>query len=487
MNIPSEISRRSFVKKAALATALLPTLFSCRQTGQLADNTVSRDAINSFKKKFQGKIFLAGDTEYEIKRRADAFNPELNLYPAIITSCKDEQDVLNCLEFAQRNHLEIAVRSGNHSFMGWGTVNKGMVIDLSQLKKSEIDAKNRTITISAGLTAAEVLAVTAPYGLAPVLGECGSVGSGLVLGGGLGWLSGKYGAACDNVINARVATKDIQIVQANSTVNDDLFWAIRGGGGNFGIATSFEYQLHPVNEIIGGRFSYPINKARIVLQFFNEFMAVAPDELQADCYVSDNNCWITWVYFGNPDEGEQLLNKFERAAKPERKAVKRRLFAGVYDMEEIVEATNYPYSSTKGFYIERLSDEVIDFVLDCVHSRLAASSVFFDFSHYMHGKVCHVSPDATAFFHRQPGVIHLVSKVSWQYPASAENCMKWHHKINEPLKAFSGGNIYANYMSDPGGASNIQSVFGSGLERLKQVKKKYDPDNIFHRNQNIIP
>ena len=331
-----------------------------------------------------------------------------------------------------------------------------------------------------------MLAASAPYGLAPVLGECGSVGAGLALGGGLGWLSGRYGATCDNLLKADIATSELQMLEANATVKDDLFWAIRGGGGNCGIATSFEYQLYLVKEIIGGCLYYPINKARTVLHLFNEFMTAAPDELQGDCYISGNSCWVTWVYSGNAAQGEDLFNKFRRAVKPERDTLKRRFFSEVYDMEEPVASANYPYGSYKGSYIEHLTNEAIDFVLDCVHFRPATSSVFFVFSHYMHGEVCRISRDVTAFELRDPDAVHLASAVSWQTPSDAAVCIKWHNKIQEQLQAFSGGRIYANYMSTLGG-SNAKSVFGSGAGRLQQIKKKYDPDNIFHRNPNILP
>ena len=487
MSIPPGIkTRRDFIKQSAITTALLPFLFSCRQSLKSFSSLHDKDSINKFRKNFGGQIILPNDGQYELKRQAGYVNPDMDRHPTLIAICKDEQDVLKSLEFAQQHQLEVAVRSGNHSNMGWGTVENGMVIDLSQTKRVTINTDKKTAIVSAGATAAEILSATAAYGLAPVMGECGSVGSGLVLGGGLGWLAGKYGATCDNLLHARIVTADLQVLHTDSKVNQDLFWAIRGGGGNFGIATSFEYQLHPVNEILGGSFVYPISKARSIVNFFNEFMSNAPDELQADCYLTSEKCWVEFVYFGDLDSGESLLNQFRKFARPEKDSLKRRLFSEVYAMEPGGDLSTDLYVSNKGSYIERLSDEVIDFVVEGVSNPPRSCKVFFDFSHYMHGEVCRVAPDATAFELRQPGAAHLTYWVTWKESANAVACMTWHNKIFERLESYAGGRVYANYMSTPGGA-NAKSVFGSNLVRLKQVKKKYDPNNIFHLNQNILP
>ena len=484
--LPRIKTRRDFLKQSVISTALLPFLISCGQSSKSFSARLDKDAINKFRKHFRGQIILPNDAQYEIKRQAGYINPSLDRHPALIAVCKDEQDVLRSLEFAQQHQLEIAVRSGNHSNMGWGTVENGMVIDLSQMKRVTIDKDKKTAIVAPGATAAEILAATAVYGLAPVLGECGSVGSGLVLGGGLGWLAGKYGATCDNLLHARIVTADLQALHLDTKVNPDLFWAIRGGGGNFGIATSFEYQLHPVNEILGGSFTYPISKARSILKFFNEFMSNAPDELQADCYLTSKECWVEFVYFGDLGSGESLLNQFRKFAKPERDSLKRRLFADVYAMEPGGDLSTDRYLSNKGSYIERMSDEVIDFVVECVNQPPPSGKVFFDFSHFMHGEVCRIATDATAFELRQSSAVHLGHWLSWKEPANAAACMTWHDKAFERLESFAGGRVYANYMSTSGGA-NAKSVFGSNFMRLKEVKKKYDPNNVFHLNQNILP
>ena len=250
-------TRREFIKQSAMAAAMYPLLFSCGQSSKSSNSIFDQDAIKKLKNRVSGQIILPSDAEYEVKRWSRIINPTTDRHPAIIVSCKREDDILRSIDFARQQQLEIAVRSGNHSNMSWGTCDKGIVIDLSQMKGTTVDAMNETAIVSPGTTAEEILAATAPYGLAPVLGECGSVGSGIALGGGLGWLTGKYGATCDNLISAGLITAEAEIQKANSTTNEDLFWAIRGGGGNFGIASALEYRLHPLKEILGGSLFYP--------------------------------------------------------------------------------------------------------------------------------------------------------------------------------------------------------------------------------------
>ncbi len=477
---------REFIRQSSMALGALPFLYACGPRFKSFYPSLDKEDINRVRKSFSGRILLPGDIEYNTKRSAGAMNPTMDQHPAVIASCKNEQDVLRSLDFARQHQLEIAVRSVNHSNMGWGTCDSGIVVDLSQMKSISVNANKKTAIVATGVTAAEILAATAPYGLAPVMGQCGSVGAGLTLGGGLGWLSGKYGATCDNLLSARVITADNHILNADANTNQDLFWAIRGGGGNFGIATSSEYQLHAISEMVGGKFVYPISKASSILRYFNEFMATAPDELQTDCYLTKEKCWVEFVYFGDLDQGELLLNQFRKFGRPEEDSVKRRPFSEVYTMDAGVESPPCPFGLVKGSYIEQMSDEVIDFVLDRLAQPPPSCGLFFDFSHYMHGEVCRVLSDTTAFALRQSGAVHLAHWVTWQDPKDTSACMTWHNETFERLQAYSGGHIYANYMSTKGGLT-AKAVFGTNFSRLAQLKKKYDPNNLFHLNQNILP
>jgi FAD/FMN-containing dehydrogenase len=415
-------------------------------------------------------------------------NPGTDKRPALVAQCKHEEDILRCIDFAHRRQMEVAVRSGNHSPLGWGSCERGIVIDLSQMKGVAVDPVKRIARASTGNSAEEILAATAPYGLAPVLGECGSVGSGLALGGGLGWLAGKYGTTSDNLLSARLITADGRTLKTDTGANEDLFWAIRGGGGNFGVATLLEYQLHPVSEVLTESFGYPASKAKSMLRFFREFMATAPDELQAECYVATHNgggVAVEFVYAGNLDEGERLLETFRKSQTPAEDSVKRRSFADIYKMD-VEDGMPCPFESEKRSYIEALSDEVIDLILDCFAQSPPSCDTVFNFAHYMHGQVCRVAPDATAFELRRAAAVHLGFWVQWKDQAKTSACMAWSDKTFDRLQPYSGGRVASNFVSTKGELT-AKSIYGSNYARLKQLKTKYDPENFFHLNQNIQP
>ena len=479
-------TRREFVRRSAMTAGMLAIgKFKIFATLKPA---VDKDAINKLKGKFNGHLITSGDPGYDAARKVVSMNPETDKRPSLVAQCRNEEDVLRCIDFAHQNQLEVAVRSGNHSMLGWGSCDGGIVIDLSRMKGVVVDPAKRTAQASTGSTAEEILAATVAYGLAPVLGECGSVGSGLALGGGLGWLSGKYGATSDNVLGAHLVAADGRKLKTDASINEDLFWAIRGGGGNFGVATMLEYQLHPVIEVLGGSLIYPINKTKSILRFFRDFMASAPDGLQAECYLTTNHggsVSMESVYAGNLDDGERLLETFRKFQAPDEDSVKRRSFAEIYKMDEEA-SMSYPFEYMKGCYLEILSDEPIDLIFDCFTQAPPLCDVVFSLSHYMHGQVCRVAPEATAFGLRKTGAVHLSFWVQWKDQAQASACMAWGNKTFERLQPHCGGRIYSNLMSTTGEVA-VKRVYGDNYPRLAQLKRKYDPENFFHLNQNILP
>jgi len=475
-------TRREFIKDTA---ACIPAV---ALAGSIAAFAASRskpgaNAIRQFKNAFGGRVIVPADAEYEIARKASGTDK----HPAIVAQCSNEQDVLRCIDFAHQYELEVAVRSGNHSFLGWGTCNEGIVVDLSKMKGIVVDPVKRTAVASPGNTAEEILAATSAYGLVPILGQCGSVGSGLALGGGLGWLSGKHGATSDNLVSARIVTADARSLRADSISNPDLFWAIRGGGGNFGVATSLEHQLHPLNEVLAGSLVYPINRAPSILRLFREFMSTAPDDLQASCYVSTRNAGvkIDVVYADSLEKGEQLLNAFRRASTPDQDSIKRKSFWEIYQIFGADDPAACPYGVTRGTYIEKLSVEVLDLILNCLRQSPPSCEVVFILGHYVHGQVCRVSPDATAFELRKADAVHIPFWVQWKDAVNSSACTSWHNNTFDRLRRYSGGRIYSNYMSTEEGGP--KAIYASNYSRLLQVKRKYDPQNFFHLNQNIPP
>jgi hypothetical protein len=480
-------TRREFVKQSAMAVG---TLTFCKSPLFLASSAgIDKDAVNKLRSKVSGRLILPNDPAYDTARRVRSMNPNNDKRPAIVAACKNDEDILHCIEFAHRRQMEVAVRSGNHSILGWGSCDKGIVIDLSQMKGVTIDPAKKTAQARTGNTAEEILAATITHGLTPVLGECGTVGAGLALGGGLGWLSGKYGAACDNLVSARVITADGRTLNANAGVNEDLFWAIRGGGGNFGVATLFEYKLHPIGAVLGGNLVYPAAKARSMLRFFREFMAGAPDELQAECYLTtDHGGSVAFnaVYAGDLDEGERLFDTFRRSQPPDQDSIKRLAFSEIYKMDEEDEGISCPFEVEKASYLEALSDEVIDRVLASFKSAPASCVTSFIFSHYVHGQVCRVAPDATAFELRKATGLNLGFWIQWKEQAQTSRCMEWSQRTFEQLQPYSGGRAQSNFVSTTGEAT-AKRIYGSNHPRLARIKTKYDPDNFFHLNQNILP
>jgi hypothetical protein len=480
-------SRRSFIRQS---TMLAGVSFLAAGRGRWSPELgfgVDAVSIERFRSKLSGRLILPSDADYDAARAVALQNPETDKQPAIIARCKSEQDVLRSIDFAHENELEVAVRSGNHSFLGWGTCNRGIVIDLSPMKSVTVDPASKTALVSTGSNAGEILASTARFGLAPVLGECPTVGAGLALGGGLGWLSGMHGATCDNLLAARLITADAKILDVDDRRNPDLFWAIRGGGGNFGVATQFQYRLHPVGEVLAGSFIYPVKLARDMFRAFRDLMSIAPDELQAECQLRTDRggqfC-VEFVYSGDLDRGENLLNQFRKIHPPDHDSLKRRAYADLYTMGDWEESWKFQF--LKATYVERVSDEVIDVIVDRFAQRPPGCETAFNFDHYMHGQVCRVPENATAFSLRKPGAVQLGFWTQWKIPTDASRCMPWVNETFRLLQPYAGGRIYANYMASSGPQAAM-SVFGPNYERLVAIKKKYDPRNLFHLNPNIVP
>jgi FAD/FMN-containing dehydrogenase len=477
------------MKQSAMTAGIVALCAGNRKCPAILKSSVAPDAISSLRKKLRGRLIAPGDKDYETARAVITMNPKSDRHPAVVAQCETEEDVVRCIDFAHRHGLEVAVRSGNCSFLGWGSCDNGLVIDLSRMKSVKPDPIRRTAYTATGCTAEEVLASTVQFGLVPVLGECGIVGAGAALGGGLGWLSGQYGAVCDNLLSARVITADGSILTANENTNEDLFWAIRGGGGNFGVATQFEYRLHPVREVLAGSLIYPANKARSVLRLFWDFMSTAPDELQAECYLTTRargSVSIELVYAGELEQGERLVQGLRKSIPADQDSLKRRKFSELYEMDLENSAMHYPFERDKGSYIEHLSDGVVDLAVDRFEQPPRSCELSFNFSHYMHGRVCRIPADATAFQLRKADAVHLVFWTQWKDPADGPACMSWLDETFDLLQPHSGGRIYSNYMSTTGDVA-ARATFGPNYARLAQLKRKYDPNNFFHLNQNILP
>lgn len=482
-------TRRQFIKQAVISAATLALTTVPLRFGRAASTQLDPAAIRKFRSSLKGRLILPADPVYETARRVMTWNPMTAKRPALIAQCSRGADVARSLEFAQRHDLIVAVRSGGHSFGGWSTCDDGLVIDLSRMKDITVNSGKRTVRASAGVLSQELVSAAGRHRLAPVLGECPTVGiAGLTLGGGLGWLSGKYGATCDNLLSAELITADGRSIVASERQNPDLFWAIRGGGGNFGIATSFEYRLHPVNEVLAGGFTYRLADARAVLRFYRDFMAAAPDELQALALLIGAGGRLLHVMVccsGDPKEAEKLVRPLRTIASTVRDTVYSRPFIETFTMPPYGEALPTAFSATRGCYLERLSDEAIDVALGRIGQASSPVSAI-GFDHYMHGMVCRVAPDSTAFELRKPGALHVWVSSGWEDSTAAAGPMAWVDDTGNALQPYSGGRIYANFLSSEGEPA-VKAAFGANYPRLVAVKNKFDPANRFRRNQNIRP
>ncbi len=480
-------TRRSFVKRVVAATGILG---AGRRSAQAAGkNDVSRDAIDRLRAKLKGRLIVPTDPSYESARRVFYWNAATQRRPQVIVHCAGEDDARRAVEFARRHQLEVAARAGGHSHLGWGCSN-GLVIDLSGMKRIAIDPRRRRARVEGGVLSGEVARAAGRHGLAPVLGQCPGVGaSGVTLGGGLGWLSGLYGASCDNLLSARVVTADGRVLSADSERNADLFWALRGAGANFGVTTSFEYRLHPMGPVTGGDIHYAVRDARTVLRSFRELMDEAPDALQATLNLTpgERGVFVSLCHAGNEKEAERTLRSLRAIAPVTREFIQRQEFAALAERPAATNPANTPPPAFRGIqtvYRDRLSDELIDIIVD----RLGRASpgVIMGISHYMHGQVCRVAPTATAFPWRQAGGLNVRMAYTWNDPTIGRRLTQWADESLRLLRPGADERIYANFQTYE--ASNrAAAVYGVNTSRLAAIKHKFDWENFFRRNSNIPP
>lgn len=480
-------TRRNFIKRAVAAAGTIGFAAGCRQVRVGGSDDLNRHSVDRLRSRLKGRLILATDPSYEAARRVFYWNPATERRPRVIVQCAAEEDAVRAVEFARRHQLEVAARAGGHSHLGWGCSN-GVVIDLSGMKRVTVDPQRRIARAEGGVLSGEVARAAGQYGLAPVLGQCPGVGAtGLFLGGGLGWLSGLHGASCDNLLSARVVAADGRILSADSERNRDLFWALRGAGGNFGVTTSFECQLHPISQVTGGDIHYSVRDARTVLRFFRELMDEAPDAFQATLNLTpgERGVFVSLCHAGSESEAERTLRALRAIAPPTRQLVKRQEFAALAERPAATNPANTPPPRFRGIqtaYRNRLSDDVIDIIVD----RLASASpeVIMGISHYMHGQVCRIPPEATAFPLREAGGLNVRLAYAWNNPATGQRLTQWADESLRLLRPTANERIYANFQTYEA-ATGAAAVYSVNFARLAGIKSQYDPQNFFRRNSNI--
>jgi len=442
--------------------------------------------VQQLKSAVRGQILFSGDPGYDDARTVP--NAMIDRRPAVIVRCTGAADVVACVRFAREHEVAVSVRGGGHSVAGKAVCDGGLMIDLSAMKGIRVDPARQTARAQTGVKLGEFDRETQAFGLATTLGVVPTVGiAGLTLGGGWGQLHGKFGLAVDNMIGADVVTADGRLLTANASENPDLFWGIRGGGGNFGVVTAIEYRLHEVGPIYGGAIFYPAAKAREILPVWREFCEQSPDELvnQATSATLEGTpvFGLAACYCGPFADGEKLLRPLKKLAAPVADMLGPMSYLQIQSMfEPFFPPGRLVY--TKSNFFRALGDDAIE-VLGQYAGKSPSPHSFAPFIEHWHGAATRVAATDTAFPHRQyPWNFFAWSM--WTDPAESEKNIRWTRECWEDLRPYLVGGAYGNYVSDEGEAI-AREAYGCNYERLVNLKDKYDPTNFFRMNHNVKP
>jgi FAD/FMN-containing dehydrogenase len=457
---------------------------------------IPQDKVAALRGKLRGALALPGEDGYDAAR--SIWNAMIDRRPGLVVRCLGAADVIHAVKLARDEKLLVAVRAGGHNIAGNAVCDGGLLIDLSLMKSVRVDPASRTARVEPGATLADFDKEAQGFALATPLGINSTTGvAGLTLGGGFGWTTRKFGLTIDNLISADVVTADAKLVRASEKENPDLFWALRGGGGNFGIVTSFEFKLHPIGpEVLSGLIVHPLDKAGELLREFRRIAKEAPDEL------------TTWVvmrkapplpflpaewhgkevlifaacYSGDMKEGEKAFKALRALGKPIVDVISPHPFTGwqaAFDPLLTPGARNYWKSHDFG----DLPDAAINVMLDAVRKLPSPESEVF--IAHVGGAMARVAADATAWPNRDA---HFVMNVHtrWRDKAQDAACVAWARQLFEASAPFASGSVYVNFMPDDE-SDRIEKAYGTNYRRLAEIKRRYDPGNLFRMNQNIRP
>jgi len=445
---------------------------------------ISAAAVRKFTKSLAGNVIVPGNSHYGKARRV--WNYAVNRRPALIVRCANEADVICAVEFARQNRLLTAVRSGGHSFAGFGVCDGGMVIDLSAMKRADVDPVHRRVTIEPGVVAAELDCLTQAFRMAVPLGSCPTVGvAGYALGGGESSLTTKFGYACDNIVRARVVAADGRTFTVREGEHEDLFWAIRGAGANFGVVTSIEFKLHPIESVLSGHLRYPIRRARNILQYLDEYALTIPYDLFLLAavlpYPGERMLDIAVVWTGDRKKGERILRPLRKYLRPFEDTIKPKAYLDEQRASSDVPTGDYSSHRRSGHF-KRLNPEIIDVIAEYAANAPSESSGITMM--YWHGPWCS-KPRDNAFGFRRIGYEFWVHSY-WQKAGERKKSWAWVEDFFMALRPFSTGAVYVNGLENEG-AERVRAAYGDKYERLAKIKAKYDPSNFFRMNQNIKP
>jgi FAD/FMN-containing dehydrogenase len=445
---------------------------------------MSITGIASLAKSLAGEVVLPDDRRYAKLRRVS--NHAVNKHPAVIVRCATRQDVQLAVDFSHSKGLLTAVRSGGHSFAGHGVCDDGLVIDLSPMTRVEIDPAHETIRIEPGIVAGELDTLTQAFRMAVPLGSCPTVGvAGYSLGGGESSLTPKFGYGCDSITNLEVVTADKKLAVANLRDNPDLFWAMRGAGANFGIATALEFQLHPIETVLSGSLKYPMRQARKVLGFLDAFSSTIPPELFLIAAVlphpGERMLDVKVVWMGGKEKGERLLHPLRRHLRPFEDTIKPRAYLDEQRGGFDVPAGEYS-SHRRAGHFKGLTDDITDCMIENASNAPHEASGITVM--YWHGPWC-ARPHDNAFGFRRTGFEYWIHSY-WRKADERQKSWDWVEQFYRLMAPLSTGAVYVNDLENEG-EGRVRAAYGDKYDRLSKIKREFDPDNFFRVNQNIAP
>jgi FAD/FMN-containing dehydrogenase len=435
---------------------------------------------------FRGELITRGHPDYEQQRRV--WNAMIDRQPLVIACCTGAADVISALSVARQRGLPVAVRGGAHNVAGRATCDDGIVIDLSSMKGIRVDRSAHTVRAEPGLRWSEFDRETQAFGLATTGGTVGDTGiAGLTLGGGFGWLAGKYGMTVDNLLAADVVTATGELVVASSEEHPDLFWALRGGSGNFGVVTSFEYRLHEVGPLItGGAVFHPFPSALDVLRFYRNFVSEMPDDVTAYAVLLTTPggpvAAIAAAHCGALEDGERELAPLKEFGSPVQDLIGPIPYVA---QQALLDDAMPPglHNYWKSEFVASLDDALLETLVERYASVPSPrSAIFFG---PINGAANRVAPDATAYPHRSGVLVGVYSL--WEEPAQTERNIAWTRETWATLQAFGSGGVYVNELGEDEGEDRVRQAFGPNYDRLAQIKATYDPTNLFRLNANVQP
>jgi len=456
---------------------------------------IDQATIEEFKLNLRGQLILPGDEDYD--EACKIYNAMIERRPGLIARCADVGDVMAAVNFARENDVLVAIRGGGHNGPGLGTCDDGLVIDMSAIKYTRVDPQTRTVQVGGGCTSGDVDHATHAFGLAVPTGVVSTTGvGGLTLGGGHGYLTRKYGLTIDNLLGADMVLADGSFVTVSAEENPDLFWAIRGGGGNFGVVTEFRFQLHPVHTIVGGPTLWHQEQTTEVMQWFRDFMQEAPEDLYGFLAIlmvppgppfpeelhMKKMCGVVWCYTGPEEKAEEVFQPIRDFGPPAMYGIQPMPYPALQTAFDAL----YPPGLQwywKGDFVNELTDEAID-----LHVKHGYEMPSFHSTMHLYPIDCkahQVGPEETPWEYRQAKWSKVIAGVDPD-PANSEAISTWAKEYWEALHPHSAGGAYVNFMMEEG-EERVKATYGANYERLSTIKQKYDPANLFRVNQNIKP